>query len=187
MKRFPLPLSTLLTGLAIMSAITAYFSFTHKTPPEPTQEAGQASKNLNETQLHGGSLQRGLAQAQPEEYLEVETGADTPSYTQKDFTVHAGKVVSVTLRNQSTVNQEHNWVLVKPGTRENVQIEAERAGPTWEWIPQSSSILAFVPMTQPGQSQIVLFRAPKKPGDYPFLCTYPGHGNVMNGTLHVIS
>lgn len=190
MKRFPMPMAfkMLATGLAIMIAIVAYFAFNPRTPlrPQPAQFAGQAGKKVDTTFLKGGPLQQGLEQAQPEEYLEEDTGTDSPSFDAHDFKVHAGKIVSITLRNHSTVNHQHNWVLVNPGTQDQVQEEAEKVGPTWGWIPQSKNVLAFVPLTQPGQSNTILFRAPEKPGNYPFLCSFPGHGNVMHGTLHVV-
>ena len=43
----------------------------------------------------------------------------------------------------------------------------------------------FTSLVQPGQSVTVQFRAPSEPGDYPFVCTFPGHWRVMNGVLRV--
>src|SRR4029079_9354718 len=37
----------------------------------------------------------------------------------------------------------------------------------------------------PGQKTKLAFTAPTVPGDYPYLCTYPGHWRRMVGTLAV--
>ena len=42
-----------------------------------------------------------------------------------------------------------------------------------------------IPVIEPGKRHVLHFRAPKKPGDYPFLCTFPGHWMAMNGILRV--
>ena len=37
------------------------------------------------------------------------------------------------------------------------------------------------------QNEIARLRlsAPSNPGDYPFVCTFPGHWRTMNGVMHV--
>jgi azurin len=36
-----------------------------------------------------------------------------------------------------------------------------------------------------GERETLRFTAPKKPDDYPYVCTFPGHWRTMNGTMHV--
>ncbi|CAM6054047.1 unnamed protein product [Sphagnum tenellum] len=149
------------------------------------QAAGQMA--LNENFLKGGSLQRGLVgNEKPQEFIEVETGSEVPNYVTREFTVQADDIISVELHNNSQVGHIHDWALIKPGTLKKVERLAKETSSTWDWIPETSDILAVVPMTKPGESSIRLFRAPDQPGDYPFLCTYPGHGMAMNGVLHVV-
>ncbi len=38
----------------------------------------------------------------------------------------------------------------------------------------------------PGQSERLSFTAPSKLGEYPYVCTFPGHWQRMYGTLHVV-
>jgi azurin len=40
-------------------------------------------------------------------------------------------------------------------------------------------------MVYPQDQFSIFFRAPDKPGRYPFLCTFPGHWMVMNGVMIV--
>jgi len=192
---------------AILSVVTSllilvgFFAYSRWAPRQRNadsnhQSAGEAAnlnqqtgaqKKENETFLKGGVLQRGLDSADPQEFITIETSEHLPQYTSQSPSVHAGAVVSVTLRNYSKVNQAHDWVLVRPGSRDRVQVLAMNATNLWGWIPDTADVLAFVPMTQPGDSTTLLFRAPSEPGDYPFLCTFPGHGMAMNGTLHVLA
>ena len=143
--------------------------------------------NKSETSEKGGSLQRGLTgKEQPQEYLDIETRTESPGFVMRQFTVHAGKIVSATLQNRSQEGHSNDWVLVKPGTKKQVQAKAKNTPSMWQWIPETSDILAFVPMTKPGEATIRLFRSPNLPGDYPFFCSVPGRGAIMNGTLHVV-
>jgi len=83
------------------------------------------------------------------------------------------------------VTQQHNWVLVAPGTQSAVEQAAAQAGEKQGWLPQNDRrILAATPLCNPGETVTTEFIAPA-PGDYPFICTYPGHGADMRGVLHV--
>ena len=53
------------------------------------------------------------------------------------------------------------------------------------YVPESSDVLVYTEMTNPTGSFTVHFDAPKEPGKYPYLCTFPGHWMVMNGVLVV--
>lgn len=80
------------------------------------------------------------------------------------------------------ISQDHNWVLTVPGAVAQAALQAgEKSG----WVPRGDRcILAAAPLCAKGQRVSVDFVAPP-PGDYPFLCTNPGHGAVMHGILHV--
>ena len=42
-----------------------------------------------------------------------------------------------------------------------------------------------VQILQPNGTDAIYFRAPAA-GEYPFLCTFPGHGVTMRGTMRVV-
>jgi azurin len=182
-------LSAIFGSIAVLVVLIIYDSVTGPSKPHAvSQQAGRAASGPNTVFLRGGPLQQGLGgDVTPEEFIVADTGTDVPQFVQHEFTVHSGKIVSVELHNHSTVGHQHDWALIRPGTLKQVQDDARAAGPTYQWIPNSPNILAYVHLTQPGQSTTALFRAPAEPGDYPFLCTYPGHGNAMNGTVHVLA
>ena len=81
----------------------------------------------------------------------------------------------------------HNLVIVKPGTAHAVGAAAANLGlkgqDQW-YIPKTPNILFHTRLTPPGTSDSIFFIAPA-PGDYTFVCTVPGHSQVMRGLLRV--
>jgi azurin len=102
-----------------------------------------------------------------------------------------GESLSVTLSNVGTMpkfSMGHNWVLLKPGVNTDTFVTEAATAPTTDYIPQArkSDILAHTKLLGPKESDTVTFQAPKEPGRYPFLCTFPGHYQVgMRGELIV--
>ena len=85
---------------------------------------------------------------------------------------HGGKFLSA----------RHNWVLVYPGQLEAVDKDVDDNEGI---IPKDDKrVIAFTPMCDKGVTVMTQFTAPA-PGDYPFFCSTPGHGECMNGILHV--
>lgn len=54
------------------------------------------------------------------------------------------------------------------------------------YVPDDPRELCFSPILQPGDSYTLYFEAPKEPGEYRLVCTYPGHWRVMQGSLFVL-
>jgi azurin len=46
-------------------------------------------------------------------------------------------------------------------------------------------VLHATPLVQPGKEAELVFTAPAVPGEYPLVCTFPGHWRVMRGMLVV--
>jgi azurin len=109
-------------------------------------------------------------------------------YVQKTLTAKAGEHLSVTLKNPDVV--PHNWLLAKPGSLQklgnlaNLMI-TDPQGLAKHYVPDSPDVLVFTDMTNPQASFTIHFQAPKEKGDYPYLCTFPGHWMIMNGILKV--
>ena len=84
----------------------------------------------------------------------------------------------------------HNLVVVEPGATQKVgdasfkMLSDPKAGEK-NYAPDLPEVLYVLPVIEPGQSHALHFRAPKKPGDYPFICTFPGHWMAMQGILRV--
>jgi azurin len=53
------------------------------------------------------------------------------------------------------------------------------------YLPVSPKVLHATPLVNPKGRAELTFTAPKTPGRYPFLCTFPGHWRLMRGELIV--
>ena len=118
----------------------------------------------------------------------VETGENL-SYRNPHLTAQAGQTVKLTLKNSDSV--PHNWVLIKPGQLAAVgdltnRLLADPSAGQRQYVPDSEAVVCFTDIVPPGQEGTIYFTLPDEPGVYPFLCTFPGHWMVMNGTLTVI-
>ena len=54
-------------------------------------------------------------------------------------------------------------------------------------LPDSvkEDVIASTKLLGPGESDTVSFTAPADPGDYEYVCTFPGHFAMMRGTMTV--
>lgn len=109
-------------------------------------------------------------------------------FVQKEIRVKAGERVSLVFRNPDLV--PHNWLLAKPGSLQtlgelcNLMI-ADPEGLARHYVPESDEVLVWTDMVNPKGEFAIHFDAPPAKGDYPYLCTFPGHWMVMNGTMKV--
>ncbi|AXE19317.1 auracyanin family protein [Runella rosea] len=82
----------------------------------------------------------------------------------------------------------HNCVIVKPGTANPIgeaAIKLGLKGSDLQYVPKSANVLFHTNILQPETSEAIYFTAPNEPGDYTFLCTFPGHHTLMQGKLKV--
>lgn len=109
-------------------------------------------------------------------------------YDLKSFTVKAGAPVAITFINEDLL--QHNLLIIMPGTLEQVgkaaDILAQQPdGAEKQYVPQSSAVLFVAGLVDPNNRAILQFTAPEEPGEYPFVCTFPGHWQQMNGIMKV--
>lgn len=134
----------------------------------------------------GYTPERASAAPKPQVQLNIATDGDLLAFRPDHLSCPTGAAVHLTFSHTGKyITQDHNWVLTKPGAAEAVAQAAMAAGENSGWAPRGDQrILAATPPCGKGQHVSVDFVAPA-PGDYPFLCTTPGHGAVMHGILHV--
>jgi glucose/arabinose dehydrogenase/azurin len=107
----------------------------------------------------------------------------------ESFTVEAGQEVELVLDNPD--HMPHNLLIVAPGTREAVGRAADAMamqpdGFAKQFVPEMPEVLFASRLIGTGESDTLRFRAPSAPGDYPFVCTFPGHWITMFGTMQVV-
>ena len=119
----------------------------------------------------------------------VTTLREQMKYDVDRLVVEAGKPVEVIFEN--TDFMPHNFVVVNPGKREDVgkktldmtpdQLDKEGR----PYVPNTKDVLAGTKLLENGQKQTLKFIAPKAEGEYEYVCTFPGHWEVMFGKLIV--
>jgi azurin len=113
--------------------------------------------------------------------------SDVPNAAQRlegSFRVGNGTQVVLDFQNVSTINQ-HNWVLVKNGTKDAVAARGIEAGAINDWLqPGDSDVIANTKLLVTGGKAVIRFAAPP-PGQYQFVCTFPGHNGTMFGDFEV--
>jgi azurin len=128
------------------------------------------------------------ASAKPAEHVEMQIGsvANTMAYDKTKLSVPTGAEVHLVLKNNATMTTlPHNWVLVKQGTEASVAAAGLKLGEPAGYIDvRDKDVLFHTPLAKPGETTEVTFTAPAA-GDYPYICTVPGHYMMMKGTLTV--
>lgn len=78
----------------------------------------------------------------------------------------------------------HNLVLVRDGNDIDLLGMAALDAGTTGYVPlqHRDRMLGYTPLAGPGDTVEVVFEAPP-PGEYPYVCLYTGHYNMMLGTL----
>ena len=110
-------------------------------------------------------------------------------YDKQLIVVEAGKPVALVLENEDAM--PHNLAILTPGSLEEIGTATEKmsADPDAEgrlYIPASPKVLHATKLVAPGQKVQLAFAAPVEPGEYPYVCTFPGHWRRMVGTLAVV-
>ncbi len=107
-------------------------------------------------------------------------------YDQERLSVKAGSRVKLVLNNPD--DMLHNWVLTAPGRGQEVGAAAIGLGIEGmprQFVPDRSDVLAHTLLLEPNKTDTIYFTAPTTPGDYDYVCTFPGHATLMRGILRV--
>jgi putative heme-binding domain-containing protein len=110
------------------------------------------------------------------------------TYDTREIRAKAGEAIKLVFTNPDVV--PHNWVLIQPGKLQEIgaaanQLVADPEALIRHYVPQLSDVICFTDIVDGKQETAIHFRIPSKPGRYPYLCTFPGHWMVMNGTMIV--
>jgi azurin len=116
--------------------------------------------------------------------ITLSSKGDEMLFDKAKLSCKSGQKVKLTLKNASKKNSglQHNWVLVKPGTDAAIATAGISAGADKGWTPDSPDILAKTKLLDSGQTDAIEFTCPPA-GEYPYLCTFPGHAAMMKGVL----
>jgi len=105
------------------------------------------------------------------------------------FEVKSGQSIRIDFINPDAT--AHNLVIVAPGSEEEIGQAANemakdpKAAQKGQFVPKSKKVIQATRMVAPLSAESLRFVAPKKSGEYPYLCTFPGHWVIMKGKMVV--
>lgn len=123
---------------------------------------------------------------QPDKVLKLGTKPGL-KYDVTEFQVKAGSKIRLIFNNNDDMT--HNVVITAPGAADdvaNLALQLGLKGSQMNFVPNSPKVLFHTALLQPNSSESIYFIAPSKPGEYTFICSYPGHASVMRGIIKVV-
>jgi len=148
------------------------------------------AQSFLETSSSSSSKQVAKSAGQADLTITIKVVKNEMRFDKTSFTVKAGQTVELVLDNPDFM--QHNWVLIQTGAGDRVGAAADKMagdpkGAEKNYVPAMKEVLAATELVDPEGRSVIRFKAPEKLGDYPYVCTFPGHWRIMNGTMKVVS
>ena len=161
----------------------------HRTDPEVIEAVQLGEKLAAALPDESKRLVRRDLRALGVRVITIDTVPEQLMYDLKWFVVEAGKPVQVVLSNSDTM--PHNIVVGQPGSVQEIGAAGAAVAPTSDpnakaYVPESPLVLASTRLLNGGETERLNFTAPAKPGEYVYLCTFPGHWIRMYGVMLVV-
>ena len=118
---------------------------------------------------------------------------DKMRYDMTAFDASPGQKISVTIKNIGTTpkySMGHNFVLldkvINTGNIQSAFLDKASTEASHDYVPTGAKeVLAHSKLLGPGESEVVTFNAPYIPGEYLYVCSFPGH--YSQGTKGVMT
>lgn len=120
--------------------------------------------------------------------IQVSAVRNEMTFDLSELAVPAGASVEIEFKNVDLM--QHNLLISTPGSLQSVGMAADELaqkpeGQEQQYVPDIPQVLFATPLINPGEIFVLRFTAPEEPGNYVFVCTFPGHWQTMNGILKV--
>ena len=118
-------------------------------------------------------------------------GTDNMKFSVTDIQAQAGEEITIILTTKSQLPKmamAHNVVVIhKDANLNDVALASMQARDNDYVAPEyKDQIVAATGLAGGGETVEVTFTAPEEPGDYPYICSFPGHYQAgMKGMLSV--
>lgn len=118
-------------------------------------------------------------------------GTDNMQYDVKKIDAKAGEELEIQLTTASAMSKAemaHNFILLAKNAPIDAFVMEGAMARTTDYIPagKKSFILASTTLAGSGETVKVTFKAPTEPGEYTYICSFPGHYMAgMKGVLVV--
>ncbi len=141
------------------------------------------------TLFYVAALASAAAIAAETETVDLKTLRAQMRYSVTEINARPGESLKIVFEN--TDDMPHNFVLCKAGTDvvalANKQLEKPDEAVKRNFIPDDPAVILHSKLLGPHEKEVLSFTTPETPGDYPYVCTMPGHAMSMNGRLRVQS
>jgi len=176
-----------LASAVILALLTLFGGIQDASSAKAPSDAGHSSEAVadaghsNEAVADAGHSSEAVAVIEYTSH--ISTTGDQLIFTTDALTAKSGENVVLEFNNNA-VTQQHNWVLVQNGAKDDIATAAITAATT-DWVPVGDDrIIAYSELLNPSETGTIEFTAPEA-GTYQFLCTFPGHSATMFGTFEV--
>jgi len=144
--------------------------------------------NLNNARVEMLDPVTKLKTAKVDQVITIKVVKNVMKFDKELFQVKAGSTIQIIFLNPDFM--QHNFVLAKPNTLEKVGAAADKLaqdpnGAKVNYIPKIPEILQAMPLVNPEGKFTLTFKVPAVAGDYPYVCTFPGHWRIMKGVMKV--
>lgn len=126
--------------------------------------------------------------ASPLNAITITPDGNQMGFARTSFTVTAGEEITLTFDNTATSPaMEHNVVILTDDNGDTIHRVGHAAlkAASSDYVPEDDAVLAATTVAAPGETVTVTFTAPSEPGKYSYVCTFPGHYAMMQGTMTV--
>ena len=118
--------------------------------------------------------------------LRIGTVIEKMKYDISEFSAKPNQKVKLIFANPDFM--PHNLVFTKPGKADEVAQQALILGAKGfdvAFVPDSTDVLFSTQLLDHGKEEVLTFTVPSTRGDYPYVCTFPGHHILMRGVMKV--
>lgn len=116
-------------------------------------------------------------------------GGDTMQFDNVAIDAVVGQTIEITFKNTGQLPKEamgHNIVVLKPNTDVPQFALAAMAHKDTDFVPSDKKdlVIAASKVLGPGEEEVVTFTV-QEAGEYPYICSFPGHYAIMKGVITV--
>ena len=116
--------------------------------------------------------------------IEIESIGNQMKYNVPEINAERGSTIQIILSNNASMEiMKHNIVVLN--SIDSINEVGKQAISAENYLPNHESIIAASEMIGPGETTELVIQIPNEKGIYPYICTFPGHYQVMQGRIIV--
>ena len=119
-----------------------------------------------------------------DQVVEIETLGNLMKYNMTQIKAKPNTKIKIILKNNASLEiMKHNIVILNDASK--IDEVGTAALNVENYVPKHPSIIAASDMIGPGEETELIVQIPDAVATYPFICTFPGHYQVMQGKIIV--